>query len=205
MRTSTPNSLAKLERTLRPIRTPSAGSEACRSGSIFPAFASSTLAGTTPRVRHWSPSWTMPGVSLKKECWRVTGADQPPMPLLKYSSRAQKSACRRVSILTTRMGIGGKKFDCVGGIKTQQRFERPPLGWTGERMKYRTPVSRTDYRYHERKPVFFGHYWLKDRPEITAPNAACLDFSVAKEGYLTAYRWSGESELAESSLVSVPA
>ena len=84
----------------------------------------------------------MPGVSLKKECSRVTGADQPPMPLLKYSSRAQKSACRRVSILTTRMGIGGKKFDCVGGIKTQQRFGRPPLGWTGERMKYRTPGSQ---------------------------------------------------------------
>ena len=61
-----------------------------------------------------------------------------------------------------------------------------------------------DYRYHGGKPVFFGHYWLKDRPEITAPNAVCLDFSVAKEGYLTAYRWSGEGELAEELLVSVP-
>jgi hypothetical protein len=62
-----------------------------------------------------------------------------------------------------------------------------------------------DYRYHESKPVFFGHYWLKDRPVITAPKAACLDFSVAKEGYLTAYRWSGEGELTEDALVSVPA
>ncbi len=62
-----------------------------------------------------------------------------------------------------------------------------------------------DYRYHEGKPVFFGHYWLEDRPGITAPNAACLDFSVAKEGYLTVYRWSGERELTEHALVSVPA
>jgi hypothetical protein len=35
--------------------------------------------------------------------------------------------------------------------------------------------------------VFFGHYWAKDRPAITAPSAACLDFSVAKERYLAAY------------------
>jgi hypothetical protein len=40
-----------------------------------------------------------------------------------------------------------------------------------------------------------------DQPGITAPNAACLDFGVAKEGYLTAYRWSGERELTEGSLV----
>jgi hypothetical protein len=63
----------------------------------------------------------------------------------------------------------------------------------------------SDYRYHEAKPVFFGHYWLEDRPEITAPNEACLDFSVAKDGYLIAYRWAGERELTKDSLVSVRA
>lgn len=84
-------------------------------------------------------------------------------------------------------------------------FRTAALGMDGRENEI--PESRlpTDYRYHEGKPVFFGHYWLKDRPEITAPNAACLDFSVAKEGYLTAYRWSGERELTKDSLVSVPA
>jgi hypothetical protein len=62
-----------------------------------------------------------------------------------------------------------------------------------------------DYRYLEDKPVFFGHYWLKGEPEITARNAACLDFSVAKKGYLTANRWSGERELKQDRLESVPA
>jgi hypothetical protein len=62
-----------------------------------------------------------------------------------------------------------------------------------------------DYRYLETKPVFFGHYWLQGMPTITAPNAACLDFSVAKNGRLTAYRWSGETLLSESHLVSVAA
>ncbi len=56
----------------------------------------------------------------------------------------------------------------------------------------------------EAKPVFFGHYWLKsDRPYITAPNAQCLDFSVAKDGHLVAYRFDGESSLVEEKLVFV--
>jgi hypothetical protein len=62
-----------------------------------------------------------------------------------------------------------------------------------------------DYRYSEGPPVFFGHYWMNGKPAITAPHAACLDFSVAKQGYLTAYRWSGERELSSGNLVHVPA
>jgi hypothetical protein len=53
MRISTPNSLAKLERTLLPTRRPLAGSGACPSGSIFPAFASSILVDF-----YDLPSWT---------------------------------------------------------------------------------------------------------------------------------------------------
>ena len=35
------------------------------------------------------------------------------------------------------------------------------------------------------KPVFAGHYWLSaPRPAILAANVACLDYSVAKGGFL---------------------
>lgn len=48
----------------------------------------------------------------------------------------------------------------------------------------------------EAPPVFVGHYWLKaERPERLASNVACIDYSVAKGGYLCAYRWDGEAEL----------
>lgn len=48
-------------------------------------------------------------------------------------------------------------------------------------------------------PVFFGHYWLSgDRPHLLADNVACLDFSVAKDGLLCAYRWDGEPRLSDS-------
>lgn len=48
------------------------------------------------------------------------------------------------------------------------------------------------YPAHE-KPIFFGHYWLKeDVPELLAENVCCLDYSVAKGGYLVGYRFEGE-------------
>lgn len=56
------------------------------------------------------------------------------------------------------------------------------------------------------KPVFFGHYWLSaDRPEVLAENVACLDFSVAKGGFLCAYRWNGEKKLRSENFVWVSA
>jgi hypothetical protein len=46
------------------------------------------------------------------------------------------------------------------------------------------------------KPVFVGHYWLKGpQPELLRQNIACVDWSVAKGGFLCAYRWDGEREL----------
>ena len=52
-------------------------------------------------------------------------------------------------------------------------------------------------------PVLFGHYWHSGVPEPLRPNAACLDFSVAKGGKLCAYRWSGEYELSQSKFIYV--
>jgi Calcineurin-like phosphoesterase len=52
-------------------------------------------------------------------------------------------------------------------------------------------------------PLFFGHYWLpfEEKAELIAPNVACLDYSVAKDGALTAYRWDGEQKLDAGRMV----
>jgi hypothetical protein len=56
------------------------------------------------------------------------------------------------------------------------------------------------------KPVFIGHYWLlAQRAEILAENVACLDYSVAKGGFLCAYRWQGEQKLRNENFVWVSA
>ena len=54
-------------------------------------------------------------------------------------------------------------------------------------------------------PIFIGHYWLPPAtPQPLAPNIACVDYSVAKDGgMLTAYRWNGERVLDAGNMVSV--
>ncbi|WP_440996037.1 metallophosphoesterase [Arhodomonas sp. SL1] len=53
------------------------------------------------------------------------------------------------------------------------------------------------------KPVFVGHYWMQGDPAPMAPQVACLDYSIAKEGKLCAYRWDGEPELSGDNFVWV--
>ena len=46
---------------------------------------------------------------------------------------------------------------------------------------------RGGFTYQQDIPVFFGHYWLKGSPRVTAKQAICLDYSVAKGGVLASY------------------
>ncbi len=53
-------------------------------------------------------------------------------------------------------------------------------------------------------PVFFGHYWMEDLyPVIQAANVVCIDYSIAKQGKLVAYRWNGEPTIDSRNFVSV--
>lgn len=54
-------------------------------------------------------------------------------------------------------------------------------------------------------PVLYGHYWRRGpTPTIDNPKAACLDWSIAKDGQLAAYRWSGEPNLTNENLIATP-
>jgi hypothetical protein len=58
----------------------------------------------------------------------------------------------------------------------------------------------------DQPPVFVGHYWLPNAtPAPLKSNIACLDYSVAKLGFLCAYRFDGEQSLAADHFVTVPA
>ena len=47
------------------------------------------------------------------------------------------------------------------------------------------------------KPLFIGHYWIPaPSPALLAEDGACVDYGVAKGGFLCAYRWSGETKLS---------
>ncbi|WP_444904723.1 metallophosphoesterase [Microbulbifer sp. CnH-101-E] len=53
------------------------------------------------------------------------------------------------------------------------------------------------------KPCFIGHYWLKGVPAPLTEKVACLDYSVAGNGKLVAYRFDGEQVLSEDKFVFV--
>ena len=53
--------------------------------------------------------------------------------------------------------------------------------------------------YSEDKPVFFGYYWLKENsPKLNFKNAICLDCSVVKGGFLSAYVQDGSNVTADN-------
>lgn len=66
------------------------------------------------------------------------------------------------------------------------------------------PELNTNNYYHETdKPIFFGHYWLNGKPSFYRENICCLDYSVAKGGYLVAYSFDGESVLDSEKITYV--
>lgn len=65
-----------------------------------------------------------------------------------------------------------------------------------------------DYVYEGQVPVFYGHYWRQGAPTHLrdwTDYAACVDFSAVKGGALTAYRWSGEKQIAVDNYVQLAA
>ena len=105
----------------------------------------------------------------------------------------------------------GKYFDDKADVKrtdVRTRWYLPPAGQTYRDYALQSDEIDCDLALDENavsaavpypsdaKPVFIGHYWLKaERPETLAHNVACVDYSVAKGGFLCAYRWDGEQKL----------
>ena len=122
--------------------------------------------------------------------------------------------------------LKGKEIELPNGItfRDHEKNERTnmrikwwvdPVGATYHQIGFPTPEhiedhpvdpSRLDggpHYFPDEKPVFFGHYWLNREPMLQRENICCLDYSVAKEGRLVAYRYDGERVLDQKKLVYV--
>ena len=60
-----------------------------------------------------------------------------------------------------------------------------------------TKIKDFNSSYRDKELVFFGHYWMTGTPKKTSEQTACLDYSVAKDGELVAYRFEGEKEILD--------
>ncbi|RYZ61666.1 MAG: phosphoesterase [Chitinophagaceae bacterium] len=65
-------------------------------------------------------------------------------------------------------------------------------------------VDHKFYTYPDTEPpIFLGHYWLEaEMPELQRSNVICLDYSIAKDGILVAYRWNKGEEISPINFVS---
>lgn len=112
-------------------------------------------------------------------------------------------------------GVSFRDRDGHDRTKTRVRWYDPPAGHTFRTYALATEPIDSDAELPaavvtaavpyatDAPPVFVGHYWLSgDSPSLLRGNVACLDWSVAKGGFLCAYRWDGERTLDERKFVT---
>jgi hypothetical protein len=176
------------------------------------------------------PVWlNLPGLRVVHACWYAP-AQGMLRPYLDQSNKFTKAGLREASrkgseaydaaevLLKGPEALlpDGRSFkDKQGHTRHEVRLRwwdpgattlrRAAVGMDGVETSLPNLPITTDHHYAEKIPVLFGHYWLQGTPVISNQYAACLDYSVAKKGYLTAYRWSGESALSPNNVVYVSA
>jgi hypothetical protein len=176
------------------------------------------------------PVWIdLPGLRVVHACWNgpaqetlsacLDAANRFTQVGLHEASRRGSKAYKAAEVLLKGPEIslpdGRFFFDKDGHKRSEVRvrwwdrkaltFRAAALGMDGEEASLPELPTPTEYHYRDKKPVFFGHYWLQGTPALLSDYAACLDFSVAMGGFLTAYRWSGEERLCHDNLVYVAA
>jgi len=171
----------------------------------------------------------LPGIRVVHACWHEQSrvALQPYLDAkncltdkgLREAHQRGSEAYKAVEIMLKGpeqdLPVGMSFVDASGNKREEVRlcwwdpdattFQKAAIGVDDQREMLPNDNITTDFQYLDGKPVLFGHYWIQGEPTIINPRAVCLDFSVARDGYLTAYQWSGERELLSDHLVYVPA
>ena len=86
---------------------------------------------------------------------------------------------------------------------TYKSISIEPIDHLPEQPIVISELKSLDYYPIDDKKVFFGHYWLKGEPSLYKGNICCLDYSVAKNGKLVAYRLDEENRLDNAKFVYV--
>lgn len=178
------------------------------------------------------PLWLdLPGLRAVHACWDDHSIEQVKRGLLEHGGITDaflQSACRPRNALFDPVEtlLKGKETELPDGMtfadkdghvrtRTRVRWYLSPQGHNYRSyaltdridcdLELHESVMTTAVPYPEAaKPVFVGHYWLSGQvPTILAENVACLDYSVAKGGFLCAYRWDGEQKLDNQHFIRV--
>ena len=141
--------------------------------------------------------------------WHATRADDPIFDAIERVMKGPEMKLPAGSFMTDKEGNRRRNtrirwFESPDG-HTCASYSIPPLA---DAVLAETPVpdvARPAPYDASHPPVFVGHYWLPDKlPRPLAANIACVDYSVAKDGQLAAYRHRGERVLRAENFVTVP-
>jgi hypothetical protein len=156
------------------------------------------------------PLWLdLGGVRIVHACWHEDSmaALQPLLgPNQTLTDDLMRLGSRRGHWVNEALGIVSKgpelKWDSPG-MPLENHGELPQE----VRLRWWDPIeSSAPQRHgwgHSGPPVIFGHYWFTGGPAVISPQYVCLDYGVARDGPLVAYRWDGEAELNSSKIVWV--
>jgi hypothetical protein len=86
---------------------------------------------------------------------------------------------------------------------TYKSISVEPIDNLPEQQIELSELKSLDFYSNKDKKVFFGHYWLNGEPALYRENICCLDYSIAKNGKLVAYRLNGETILDNKNLIYV--
>ena len=170
------------------------------------------------------PLWLdLPGFRVVHACWDATGVNEVALGLKQHGGVTDSflaAACRpgQPLFVPVETLLKGKELplpeghsftDREGKVRRRARVRwyLDPQGHTFATYTLHSfpmdevalpealPHSVAPYSPQD-KPVFIGHYCLSQpAPQLLAANVACLDYCIAKNGFLAAYRWDGEQVL----------
>lgn len=179
------------------------------------------------------PMWLdLDGLRVVHACWDVTAIERLARVTQHYSQVDDEfllEACKESGSLYDQVEVvlkgkearlpEGKSFQDKDGHERNDirtRWYLPAQGKTYRTYAFQNDPVECDLPLvdevfaeampypEDAKPVFIGHYWqVAERPKILTSNVACLDYSVAKGGFLCAYQWQGEQSLSNEHFVWV--
>lgn len=186
----------------------------CEYDNMINWFKTLPLFLDTPSIRACHACWDEPSISfLKKRTGNGVLTDEQFIKSAVEDSKwynAVEAVCKGLEV---KLPEGDSFLDKDGNERTEIRVKwwENPKGKTYKQMSVISDIKMKKKLFdkpmkHYKKsdvPVFFGHYWLNGSPELIKPNVCCLDYSVAKNGYLVAYQFDGEDRLIPSKLTYV--
>ncbi len=156
------------------------------------------------------PLWLdLGGVRVVHACWHQESIDalEPLLgPNQTMTEESMRLGSRKGHWVNEALGIvcKGPEIGLSDSTAAQENFGELPqeirLRWWLADAPHLRPRR---YRAYSGPPVIFGHYWFAGEPAVISPQFACLDYGVARDGPLVAYRWDGEAELTSEKIVWV--